>query len=665
MGKESPLGRPAIGRPWSWLQQVIFAPWAPREPSDGNEQVLALEFWGYREMWAAGFLKDVMQSKWERKGSDIKMKWFQFGGAIFACQSSDGVWLSNRWELPFCALWAEQVQRCMRASINFLLLKGLFVMQWYVWEACKSVWEARVVHVGFIVYLMHAKGGICSKKSVGLSGCEDASKWLACLAMKTSWEAMLDASWHAKLTIREHATVELSSFVEDRVSSWEALMDASRETEVMRDLHAGLTVYLMHASKIASKKASSISKSKDLDSFMALGDGLLTAAGRVSTELESPSSSSPVNDAQCFHDSNEVVMPTSPYGSTMRDAKRIARSMGGMQCKCSSKRLKAIQEYYEHNNASHASSRACVEEFQRDLQGPPCDLEDRDEDNDEEEDDDKEGHARPSRHPSPNDNDDDDQDQPGTGPSSRGADTEQPQPPGLHIKPSPAPKEIEPEHMGAIGTTGGSQLQLFEKIKVWWEKGDELWKEWKEVLSPTKQKKTVRELKEDLLHFRAGMRFWKRHMAVLVKHTNALLQLSIEASKIPEKEIENKSSNEDTYREIGHKILFEVGMKSNQPKPRGWLAPASHCHKLAKVKVSKGKKKLYNLATKIWYALTPYEQQMLVKEPEIMEQTAIYRIIKKQTTTIAMEATTSSKRPAQSHQQPPMNKPPNKGKRKQ
>ncbi|MCO5596465.1 hypothetical protein L7F22_050528 [Adiantum nelumboides] len=77
------------------------------------------------------------------------------------------------------------------------------------------------------------------------------------------------------------------------------------------------------------------------------------------------------------------------------------------------------------------------------------------------------------------------------------------------------------------------------------------------------------------------MRFWKRRMAVLVKHTNALLQLSIEASKIPEKDIENKASNEDTYREICE-ILFEAKMESNQPKPGGWLATASHCHKLAR-----------------------------------------------------------------------------------
>ncbi|MCO5574075.1 hypothetical protein L7F22_027852 [Adiantum nelumboides] len=52
------------------------------------------------------------------------------------------------------------------------------------------------------------------------------------------------------------------------------------------------------------------------------------------------------------------------------------------------------------------------------------------------------------------------------------------------------------------------------------------------------------------------MRFWRRHMHVLVKHTNALLQLSIEASNIPEKDIENNASNEDTYREKGVRDFY-------------------------------------------------------------------------------------------------------------
>ncbi|MCO5577678.1 hypothetical protein L7F22_031509 [Adiantum nelumboides] len=61
------------------------------------------------------------------------------------------------------------------------------------------------------------------------------------------------------------------------------------DSEKMRKFEAGLHDALQKAMKlyprnnlfeIASKKASSISESRDLDSFMALGDGLLTAAGR-------------------------------------------------------------------------------------------------------------------------------------------------------------------------------------------------------------------------------------------------------------------------------------------------------------------------------------------------------------------------------------------------
>ncbi|MCO5558185.1 hypothetical protein L7F22_011764 [Adiantum nelumboides] len=94
------------------------------------------------------------------------------------------------------------------------------------------------------------------------------------------------------------------------------------------------------------------------------------------------------------------------------------------------------------------------------------DLEDRDDD-DEEEDDDKVEQAGTSGHPGPDDNDDDDQDQPGTSPSSRGADTEQNQPFAPQTKPPPpTPKENEPEHSGAAGSTDGSQLQLFEKVTI-------------------------------------------------------------------------------------------------------------------------------------------------------------------------------------------------------
>ncbi|MCO5560395.1 hypothetical protein L7F22_014010 [Adiantum nelumboides] len=39
-------------------------------------------------------------------------------------------------------------------------------------------------------------------------------------------------------------------------------------------------------------------------------------------------------------------------------------------------------------------------------------------------------------------------------------------------------------------------------------------------------------------------------------------------------------------------------MKMNQPELGGWLAIASHCHKLARARVSKGKNTLYNLSTK-------------------------------------------------------------------
>ncbi|MCO5547306.1 hypothetical protein L7F22_000754 [Adiantum nelumboides] len=119
----------------------------------------------------------------------------------------------------------------------------------------------------------------------------------------------------------------------------------------------------------------------------------------------------------------------------------------------------------------------------------------------------------------------------------------------LRFYPALYPPHVEPANQMRY-------LQIVEQIRVWWEKFDGLWSEWKEVLSITEQKKTVKELKEDLIHFRAGMRFWKRHMHVLVKHTNALLQLSIEASKTPEKDMENKANNEDTYREIVHQSHF-------------------------------------------------------------------------------------------------------------
>ncbi|MCO5604371.1 hypothetical protein L7F22_058536 [Adiantum nelumboides] len=170
-----------------------------------------------------------------------------------------------------------------------------------------------------------------------------------------------------------------------------------------------------------------------------------------------------------------------------------------------------------------------------------------------------------------------------------------------------------------------------------------------------REKKTVKELNKDLLHFRARMRFWKRHMHVLVKHTNVLLQLSIEALKILEKKIKNLASNEDTYREIGE-ILFEARIKSNQHEPAGWLDTASHYHKRAKARVTRGRKTLYCQDTKEWQKMTPYEQQMLVKKPEVLEQTVSYRIIKKQTATKALETATNSKRLVKTKEKKPPDK---------
>ncbi|MCO5589122.1 hypothetical protein L7F22_043088 [Adiantum nelumboides] len=93
-------------------------------------------------------------------------------------------------------------------------------------------------------------------------------------------------------------------------------------------------------------------------------------------------------------------------------------------------------------------------------------------------------------------------------------------------------------------------MQIVEQIKEWWENFEGLWNDWKEIINTTEQKKIAKELKAPVVDFRAGMLFWKRHMHVLVKHTNALLhQLNIEASKILEKDIENLATNEEIYRE--------------------------------------------------------------------------------------------------------------------
>ncbi|MCO5552952.1 hypothetical protein L7F22_006472 [Adiantum nelumboides] len=176
------------------------------------------------------------------------------------------------------------------------------------------------------------------------------------------------------------------------------------------------------------------------------------------------------------------------------------------------------------------------------------------------------------------------------------------------------------------------------------------------------KKKIVKELKARLVYFRARMRFWKRHMHVLVKHTNALLQHSIEASKKPEKDIKNLATNENTYRKIGE-ILFEAKVKANQPEPVEWLATVSHCHKLARARVTRDRKTLYCPDTKEWLKMTLYEQQMIVQEPKVSEQTAIYRVIEKQTAAKAMEATTSTQQSVKAKEKKPSNK--GKGKNNQ
>ncbi|MCO5564988.1 hypothetical protein L7F22_018658 [Adiantum nelumboides] len=129
-----------------------------------------------------------------------------------------------------------------------------------------------------------------------------------------------------------------------------------------------------------------------------------------------------------------------------------------------------------------------------------------------------------------------------------------------------------------------ADVQIVEQIREWWEKSKGLWKDWIAAINAVEEKKTVKEFRATVGEFRAGMRFWNRHMHVLVKHTNALLQLNVAASKIPEKKFENLATNEDTYREIGE-ILFEARIKANQPEPVGWLTTASHCHKLARAKL--------------------------------------------------------------------------------
>ncbi|MCO5588953.1 hypothetical protein L7F22_042916 [Adiantum nelumboides] len=142
--------------------------------------------------------------------------------------------------------------------------------------------------------------------------------------------------------------------------------------------------------------------------------------------------------------------------------------------------------------------------------------------------------------------------------------------------------------------------------------GEGLWKEWITVMNEIEQKKTVEEFRTAVREFKAGMLAWKCHMQVLVKHVNALLHLHIAASKIPKKQIENLASNEDTYREIREILLKpESRLTSLNLQPT-----ASHCHKLARARVTKGKKTMYYPQTKEWLPMTPYEQQVLVKEPE-------------------------------------------------
>ncbi|MCO5548584.1 hypothetical protein L7F22_002044 [Adiantum nelumboides] len=169
-------------------------------------------------------------------------------------------------------------------------------------------------------------------------------------------------------------------------------------------------------------------------------------------------------------------------------------------------------------------------------------------------------------------------------------------------------------------------IQIVEKIGDWWEKGEGLWKEWLIVLNEVEQKKTVKEFCTAVGEFKAGMRAWKCHM------------------------------------QGDRRILFEARVKANQPEPAGWLATASHCHKLARARVTKGKKTLYYPQTKEWLPMTPYEQQVLVEELEVLKQTAVYKIIKKQTAAQAMEAATSPQEPIQPRERKPPDK--DKGKKK-
>ncbi|WP_219822797.1 hypothetical protein, partial [Enterobacter cloacae complex sp. 4DZ3-17B2] len=66
---------------------------------------------------------------------------------------------------------------------------------------------------------------------------------------------------------------------------------------------------------------------------------------------------------------------------------------------------------------------------------------------------------------------------------------------------------------------------------------------------------------------------WKIQIRGLTKITNQLLQLIVESSKLPERDIVAKSGLVPQYREMAE-ILFEARVKTNQPLPEGWIHTA-------------------------------------------------------------------------------------------
>ncbi|WP_219823852.1 hypothetical protein, partial [Enterobacter cloacae complex sp. CH23B] len=108
-----------------------------------------------------------------------------------------------------------------------------------------------------------------------------------------------------------------------------------------------------------------------------------------------------------------------------------------------------------------------------------------------------------------------------------------------------------------------------------------------------------------------------------------LLQLTVESSKLPEKDIVAKAGLAPQYRETAE-ILFETKVKTNQPLPEGWIHISSHCHKLARTRITKGRRTHYDPDTKTYHSLTPYEVEMTTKRQDQLEQEAIYRLIQKE-----------------------------------